>query len=135
MRKVIQSEAVPRPATAYSQAIMADGKRTLYISGQVPVGTDGKVVGEGDFRAQVHQVFRNIGAVLEAGGAEWSDVVKLGVYLTDMGNFPIFNEVRQEYLRPDFPAATTIGNVALVRPEWLVEIEAVAVLGEDGVDR
>ena len=100
----------------------------LFLSGQVPVDAEGRLVGEGDFRAQVHQVFRNIGTALAAAGTDWTAVVKLGVFLTDMADFPVFNEVRQEYLQPDFPAATTVGNITLVRPEWLVEIEAIAVL-------
>ena len=87
--------------------------------------SSGQLVGEGDFRAQVHQVFRNLQANLEAGGATWTNVAKLTVFLTRMADFPVFNEVRQEYLKPDYPAATTVAINALVVPEWLVEIEAM----------
>lgn len=124
----VQSPRVPTPATAYSQALMAQGSKLLFISGQVPVDESGQLVGEGDFRAQVHQVFRNLQANLEAGGATWTQVVKLTVLLTDIADFPIFNEVRQEYLQPDYPTATTMAVSALVRPEWKIEIEAIAVL-------
>lgn len=124
----VQSPRVPTPATAYSQALMAQGSKLLFISGQVPVDESGQLVGEGDFRAQVHQVFRNLQANLEAGGATWNQVVKLTVLLTDIADFPIFNEVRQEYLQPDYPTATTMAVSALVRPEWKIEIEAIAVL-------
>jgi len=130
MRQVIQSPNVPTPKTAYSQAMLATGARTLYLSGQVSVDAAGQLVGKGDFRAQVHQVFRNLAANLEAAGASWSDVVKLTVFLTNMADFPIFNEVRQEYLQPPFPTATTVAVSALVSPDWLVEIEAIAVLEE-----
>lgn len=128
MLHVIQSPRAPQPKTAYSQAIVASGARFLFISGQVPVDAEGNLVGAGDFRAQAHQVFRNLQAQLEAAGASWDKVVKLTVFLTDMAHFPVFNEVRQEYLKPPFPAATTCAVTALVEPEWLLEIEAIAVL-------
>jgi len=128
MRHIIQSPQAPQPKTAYSQAIVATGTRFLFISGQVPVDKEGHLVGAGDFRAQAHQVFRNMQMQLEAAGASWDNVVKLTVFLTDMAHFPIFNEVRQEYLRPPFPAATTCAVKALVEPQWLLEIEAIAVL-------
>jgi reactive intermediate/imine deaminase len=128
MRQIVQSPEVPTPKTAYSQAVLAEGSRVLYISGQVPVDRDGQLVGTGDFRAQTHQVFANLTAQLQAAGADWSQVVKLTVLMTDIANFPIFNEVRQEYLQAPFPAATTAAVSALVAPEWLIEIEATAVL-------
>ena len=128
MLRKVQSDQVPSPATAYSQAIVAEGRRLLFISGQVPVDAAGLLVGEGDFRAQCHQVFRNLQANLRSAGAEWTQVAKLTVFLTRIEDFPVFNEVRQEYLQPDYPAATTMAITALVRPEWLIEIEAIAVL-------
>lgn len=128
MLKKIQSPDVPEPKTAYSQAILAEGSRLLFISGQVPVDREGNLVGEGDFRAQVHQVFKNLQANLQAAGATWNNVAKLTVLLTNMEDFPVFNEVRQEYLKPDFPAATTAAVSALVVPGWMIEIEAIAVL-------
>jgi 2-iminobutanoate/2-iminopropanoate deaminase len=128
MRHTVRSPNVPTPQTAYSQAMIASGSRLLFISGQVPVDADGQLVGPNDFRAQVHQVFRNLQANLEAAGASWAEVVKLTVLLTDMAHFPIFNEVRQEYLSAPFPTATTAAVSALVVPDWLVEIEAIAVL-------
>jgi len=128
MRQTVQSREIPTPKTAYSQALLASGSRLLFISGQVAVDAAGQLIGKDDFRAQAHQVFRNLQANLEAAGATWADVVKLTVLLTDMADFPIFNEVRQEYLQPPFPTATTAAVSALVSPDWLVEIEAVAVL-------
>lgn len=128
MLRTIQSPRLPTPATPYSQAVIAAGSRLLFISGQVPVDASGQLVGAGDIRAQVHQVFRNLQANLEAAGADWRNVAKLTVFLTDIANFPVFSEVRQEYLQPDYPAATTMAISALVAPEWLVEIEAIAVL-------
>lgn len=128
MLRSIQSADVPTPATPYSQAILAQGSQLLFISGQVPVDAAGQLVGADDFRSQVHQVFRNLQANLEAAGATWRNVAKLTVFLTDMANFPVFSEVRQEYLQPDYPAATTVAIKALVAPEWLVEVEAIAVL-------
>ena len=128
VKKSILTDCIPVPKTAYSQAVLAEGGTVLFISGQVPVDPEGNLVGAGDFRAQAHQVFRNLEAVLGAAGADWTNVTRLGVYLTDMRNFPAFNEVRQEYLAPDFPAATAIGDITFVNPEWMVEVEAIAVL-------
>ena len=128
MLRKIEPPGVPTPKTAYSQAIVAEGSRILFISGQVSADADGNLVGEGDFRAQVHQVFRNLQANLQAAGATWADVAKLTVLLTDISDFPVFNEVRQEYLKPEFPTATTAAVAALVAPGWKIEIEAIAVL-------
>lgn len=128
MRQTVQSAEIPTPKTAYSQAMIVSGSRLLFISGQVPVDKDGQLVGRGDFRAQAHQVFRNLQANLEAAGAGWADVVKLTVLVTDMEHFPVFNEVRQEYLQPPFPTATAMAVPALVSPDWMLEIEAFAVL-------
>lgn len=128
MHKTIQSPKLPTPANPYSQAVLAEGCKFLFTAGQPPVNSADETVGVGDFRVQAHQAFQNVQANLEAAGATWANIVKLNVYLTDIANFKVFNEVRKEYLQPDYPATSTMAVAALVVPEWLIEVEAIAVL-------
>jgi reactive intermediate/imine deaminase len=123
-------EGVARPGGAYSQAVEACGGRTVYTSGQPPIDANGETI-EGDFEAQATQVFENIQAVLEGLGGSVANVVKLTVFLTDISNYKRFGEVRSRYLKPPYPASTLVGVSQLVLPEWLLEVEAIAVLQED----
>jgi reactive intermediate/imine deaminase len=118
----------PIPAPV-SHGVAASGQRTVYVSGQVAVDKDGKVVGSGNITEQTHQVMRNIQAVLAQDGAAFADVVKLTMYLVNMADLPAVIQVRSQYLGENKPAATAVGITALARPEFLVEIEAVAVTG------
>ncbi|MFO7946818.1 MAG: RidA family protein [Armatimonadota bacterium] len=128
MKQQIQAATVPEPGAAYSQGVLAEGSQLLYISGQVPVDENGDLVGAGDMTAQARQVFENLQAQLCAAGADFSHVVKLTIFVTDMDRFGEFSEVRSEYLQPPFPAASAVKVAGLVDPEWLVEVEAYAVL-------
>lgn len=127
-RREIQPASVPRPVAEYAQGVEVQGGRTLYISGQVPTDAEGNLVGS-DIREQARQVFRNIRAIIEEAGGEMSDLVKLTTFLTDMADYRGFVEVRSEFIAPPYPAATLVAVSALVRPEWLLEVEAVAVIG------
>ncbi len=127
-RREIQPAAVPRPVAEYAQGVEVTGGRTLFVAGQVALDADGQLVGEGDIRAQARQVFRNIKAIIEEAGGEMTDIVKLTTFLTSMDDYPGFVEVRSEFLPAPYPAATLVAVAALVRPEWLVEVEAIAVL-------
>jgi enamine deaminase RidA (YjgF/YER057c/UK114 family) len=101
--------------------------RIVYIAGQLGVGLDGNVVG--DFRAQAVQTFENLKAALAAVGGRFEDVVKLNNYLTDIGDLPIFREVRDAYLpKENKPASTTLSISKLARAGALLEVEAVAIL-------
>ncbi|MER5479170.1 RidA family protein [Streptomyces sp. NPDC002734] len=116
------------PGNGYSPVVVAEG-RLAVISGQIPLDAEGRVVGEGDVTAQAHQVFRNLGLCLEAAGASFSDVVKLGFYVTRITDLPEVRAVRDQYVdlsRP--PASTAVAVSALIRPELLLEVEAFAVL-------
>ena len=117
-----------RPPT-YTQVVEITGPgRTVYISGQLATGLDGKVVG-GDFRAQAEQVFANLQAALAAVGANCADIVKLNSYLRDIDDLPILREVRARHLNAAaLPASTTLEVPGFARPDALLEIEAVAVL-------
>ena len=118
------------PPFGYSHVVDAPAGRIIYISGQVPLNTEGELVGEGDFEAQARQVFANLSAALEAAGAGWSDVVKLNYFLTDIGELATVRAIRDEYVDTERPPASTLVQVsALFSPEAMVEIEAVAIKG------
>ncbi|HEX7053649.1 MAG TPA: RidA family protein [Burkholderiales bacterium] len=117
---------------AYSHAVSVAGPAKLvYVSGQIALGADGKVVGKGDMRRQCEQVFENVTTVLRASGAGWGDVVKMNAYMVGMSdeNVALFREVRSRYLPSGQPPASTFVGVArLVNPELLLEVEVVAAL-------
>jgi reactive intermediate/imine deaminase len=116
------------PGNGYSQAVAATG-RIVSVAGQIAVDADGNLVGRDDPEAQARQVFENIGAALAAAGSSFGDVIKLTVFVTDMAILPDVRRVRDRYVdaeRP--PASTAVQVVALVRPELLLEVEALAVV-------
>jgi reactive intermediate/imine deaminase len=116
------------PANGYSHAVSFNWP-TLVISGQVPLDEEGQLVGRGDARAQVRQVFQNIAAALAAAGATMEQLVKLTVFLIDMADLQAFREVRDEFVSLDRPPASSLVQVSgLVNPEFRVEIEAIAEL-------
>lgn len=125
-RQVVNSPKVSRPAV-YSQAMRAGD--LLFIAGQTAVDAQGNIVGIGDPAAQARQVFENITALLEAAGAGWQNVVKINSYVTDMRYSDAVREVRQRYIKDPPPASTSVQVVALARPQFLLEVEAIAVLG------
>ena len=110
----------------YSQGIQVGD--LLFISGQAALAEDGSLVGPGDFKAQAHQVFKNLKTVLNQAGAGLSDIVKVTVFVTDMQNFPAFVELRKEYFSLPYPADTIAQVQSLALPELMIEIEAIAVL-------
>ncbi|MFD9496827.1 RidA family protein [Streptomyces sp. NPDC060005] len=117
------------PATAYSHVVAATG-RFVAVSGQLPLDEDGEIVGEGDAEAQARQVFENLRRCLAAAGATFDDVVKLAFFVTDMAHLPAIRAARAAHLPDDrLPAASAVQVAALVRPEFLMEIEAFAVVG------
>ncbi len=119
--------SVPR---GYSHlAEVPPGERLLFISGQVPLDSAGRLVGPGDFRAQAQQVFSNLQTVLEAAGANFADVVKLNYYIVDISNLSVLREVRDEYVNTAAPPASTLAEVkGLFREGVLLEVEAIAVV-------
>ena len=122
---------INRAPQGYSQVVEARGGRTLYVAGQIAVDKEGKLVGAGDFRAQVKQVFENLKARLEEGGASFKDVVKLNYYLTDVSDLQALRDTRNSYINSENPPASTLVVVKqLVREEYLLEIEAIAVTGD-----
>jgi reactive intermediate/imine deaminase len=116
----------PEPISHYTDAVRAGD--LLFVSGCVPVDGDGRLVGGDDVTAQARQVFANIGAVLTAAGATFADVVKVTVYLTDIGDRALINPVRQEVFGATRPASTLVEISTLAIPGAKVEIDAVALL-------
>jgi enamine deaminase RidA (YjgF/YER057c/UK114 family) len=115
----------------YSHLVEVRGGRTIYIAGQIPLDRAGNLVGQGDFRAQVKQVFENLKARLEEGQASFKDVVKLNYYITDASDLPALREVRNSYINVENPPASTLVVVKrLVREEYMLEVEAIAVVSE-----
>ncbi len=113
----------------YSQVVEVLAGRTVYIAGQVAQDKDGNLAGRGDFRAQCVQVFENLKAALAAVGADFTHVVKVNNYLTDMAHLAVMREVRDQYFNTQQPpASTAVQVVKLARDEWLLEIEAIAVV-------
>ncbi|MEV6614362.1 RidA family protein [Streptomyces sp. NPDC051051] len=113
----------------YTHVVLGTG-RFVAVSGQLPLDERGRTVGEGDPRAQARQVFENLRRCLAAAGATFDDVVKLTCFVTDMAHMPAIREARAAHIPDDrLPAASAVQVAALVRPEFLMEIEAFAVVG------
>ena len=126
-RRHLSPDTLP-PPFGYSQVVDAPASRVAFVSGQVPLDAAGELVGEGDFAAQVRQVFENLTAALAAADATWDDVVKLNYFVRDVGEVASLRAIRDEYVNPErLPASTLVEVSRLFRDEVLVEIEAVAV--------
>lgn len=111
----------------YSQAVQVEGQKLLFIAGQIARDPAGRLVGPGDMRAQVRQVYRNIGAALEAAGATWDNVVRTTTYVTSLDEYFKAIDVRWEFMTSDPPTSTTV-QVAVLAQDALIEIEAFAIL-------
>jgi enamine deaminase RidA (YjgF/YER057c/UK114 family) len=116
------------PGRGYSHAVVGTG-RLIAVAGQVAMDEQGELVGGGDPTAQAERVFENLGRALAAAGATFADVVKLGIFVTDISILPIIREVRDRHVDTANPPASTAVQVgALFRPGYVVEIEALAVI-------
>jgi 2-iminobutanoate/2-iminopropanoate deaminase len=128
-KQSINPEGAPAPVGPYVQVTVAPpGGKLVFCAGAVALDAEGNVVGEGDIVAQTRQTLENLKLSLEAAGATFDDVVKINSYVTDFGLFPQIAPVRAEYLREPYPASTTIEVPALIYPELMIEIEAVAIV-------
>lgn len=124
-KQIIETDKAPQAIGTYSQAVRLD--RTVYLSGQIPLVPETMTIIEGDISAQITQVFDNLQAVAEAAGGDFSDIVKLNVFLTDLSHFPIVNEIMGRYFQPPYPARAAIGVAALPKAAD-VEMDAIMVL-------
>jgi enamine deaminase RidA (YjgF/YER057c/UK114 family) len=115
----------------YTHVVVARGGKTVYISGQVALNAAGDIFGAGDLRAQTVQVFENLKTALAAAGATFTDVVKVNTYVVNLKaqDLQVLREVRSHYLpQQNPPASTLVGVTALAGPDFLIEVEAVAVV-------
>jgi enamine deaminase RidA (YjgF/YER057c/UK114 family) len=130
-RRNVQPETLVTPrrkgAVLYSDAVSVEGRRMVFIAGQLSRDSAGNVVGKGDMRAQVRQACENLKTALEAAGASLADVVKITTFATDIDEFFKHIDVRTEYFGNVLPTSTTVEIRRLAYPDFLVEIEAIAV--------
>ncbi len=125
-KKTIETNEAPQAIGTYSQAVRAGD--TVYLSGQIPLVPGTTQLESGDMRAQIARVFDNLAAVARAAGGSLADVVKLNVFLTDLANFPLVNEVMARYFQEPYPARAAVGVAGLPRGAP-VEMDAVMVIG------
>jgi reactive intermediate/imine deaminase len=124
-REIIRTDQAPQAIGTYSQAVKVG--QTVYLSGQIPLVPDTMTLVEGDIDAQIRRVFDNLQAVARAAGGSLAEVVKLNVFLTDLNNFAMVNEVMAEYFSEPYPARAAIGVAALPKGA-AVEMDAVMEL-------
>lgn len=124
MMNIISTDKAPAAIGPYSQAVMVGNM--LYASGQIPLDADGRLV-EGGIEEQTHQVLRNMGAVLEAAGGSYRNVVKTTLFIKDMSQFATINEIYASYFGDHKPARSTV-EVARLPKDALIEIEMIACI-------
>tara|TARA_R110002167_G_scaffold192576_20_gene395127 strand:- start:512 stop:898 length:387 start_codon:yes stop_codon:yes gene_type:complete len=112
-RSIVQTDKAPEAIGTYSQAVKVGD--TVYLSGQIPLVPSTMEMIEGGFEAQVEQVFKNLAAVCEAADSSLQDIVKLNIFLIDLGHFAIVNEIMAKYFTPPYPARAAIGVASLPR--------------------
>jgi enamine deaminase RidA (YjgF/YER057c/UK114 family) len=126
-KEIVSVAGLPRP-TGYSYAVKKAGT-PIHIAGQVALNAEGQIVGEGDAGAQCDQVMKNLKLVVEACGGTMDDIVKIVVYTTDLAHRPAIAAARQKYFKEgEYPASTFVVITSLAQPQFLVEIEAVAMI-------
>ena len=124
-RKTIQTDQAPQAIGTYSQAVRCGD--SVYLSGQIPLVPQTMELVDGGMEAQIRRVFDNLSAVAAAAGGSLADVVKLNIYLVDLGQFALVNQVMAEYFKEPYPARAAVGVAALPR-DAQVEMDAVMVL-------
>ena len=135
MADAFDAPGTVKPFGIFSSAAWQPEGKVLHVSGQVAQDTTGSVMGKGDIRAQTRQVLENIRTVLAGAGGTMDDVARVTVYVTDMSGLAQIHEVRAQYFRRPYPASTLVEVKRLVKPEYLIEIDAVAVIPADRVKR
>ena len=127
-KSIIQTNKAPQAIGTYSQAVKIND--TVYLSGQIPLIPETMEIIEGDISLQITQVFDNLKAVVEAAGGSFFDIVKLNVFLTDLSDFPIVNEIMGQYFEQPYPARAAIGVSSLPKGAS-VEMDAIMVIQEE----
>ena len=129
-KHIISTEKAPAAIGIYSQAVSVSGGITVYLSGQIPLIPETMEVIEGGIEEQIHQVFKNLTAICEASKGSLSDIVKLNIFLTDLSNFSVLNEIMATYFTEPYPARAAIGVSELPKGVG-VEMDGVMVINSD----
>ena len=124
-REIIHTDKAPQAIGTYSQAVKTG--KTVYMSGQIPLVPETMEMVDGDMAAQIRRVFDNLRAVAQAAGGDLKDIAKLNIFLTDLGHFPLVNEIMAEYFQQPYPARAAIGVASLPKAAG-VEMDAVMEL-------
>ena len=129
-KRIISTEKAPAAVGTYSQAVAITGGVTIYLSGQIPLVPETMEVIEGGIENEIHQIFKNLSAVCEEAGGSLDDIVKLNIFLTDLNNFALLNEIMATYFEQPYPARAAIGINEL--PKGVsVEMDGVMVVNSD----
>ena len=128
-RKTIQPKTLNDPRPRYSQGILSEGGKLLFVAGQTAADREGRVVGKGDIKAQTAQVFANLKAVLEEAGGTLDDLVMTTTYIVDREYREGYNEVRRGIYKSAPPTSTLVIVKGLAHPDYLIEIAGIAVIG------
>lgn len=126
-KQIIQTEGAPAAIGTYSQAVKVGN--TVYLSGQIALTPETTTLCSHEIGEQVQQVFKNLAAVAEASGGSLQDIVKLNIFLTDLGHFALVNEIMAEHFTKPYPARAAVG-VASLPKDAMVEMDAIMVLSE-----
>jgi 2-iminobutanoate/2-iminopropanoate deaminase len=128
-KREITSDAIRTPIGVFSQATVIEAKgRLVFISGMTARRPDGSIAGIGDIEVQTRQVCENIKAAVEAAGGMMDDICRVDVYVRNMEHFDKIHKVRQQYFKPPLPASTMVEVTKMVSPDYLIEINALAVV-------
>jgi len=129
-KHIISTSKAPAAVGTYSQAVSVTGGTTVYLSGQIPLVPETMEIVDGDIENEIHQVFKNLPAVCEEAGGDLSNIVKLNIFLTDLNNFAVLNEIMASYFDQPYPARAAIGVNEL--PKGVsVEMDGVMVINSD----
>ena len=130
-KKQIVSEKISKPNGHFSQATMIEARgRIVFISGMTARRPDGSIAGIGDISEQTRQVCENIKAAVEAAGGTMDDICRVDVYVRNMEHFDAIHKVRGQYFKPPLPASTMVEVTKMTSPDYLIEINAIAVLAK-----
>jgi 2-iminobutanoate/2-iminopropanoate deaminase len=130
-KREISTDAIRKPIGNFSQATVVEAKgRLVFVSGMTARRPDGSIAGVGDIREQTRQVCENIKAAVEAAGGALEHVCRVDVYVRNMEHFDTIHEVRRQYFNPPLPASTMVEVTKMVSPDYLIEINAIAVVPE-----
>src|SRR5262250_2040731 len=129
MKQQITAEKIRQPNGHFSQAVVVEARgKLVFISGMTARRADGCIAGIGDIEAQTRQVCENIKAAVEAAGGGMDDICRVDVYIRNMEQFEAIHKVRREYFREPLPASTMVEIVKMTHPDYLIEINAIAVI-------